>query len=557
MGVIIHSQDGTSYFAGSQEEYLAHFSFKKAVKKASNTASKLLGTVKKGHKYLLRIETGKKFPRYRYLYTQAEVDAYNKSRSADRSAQIVERYEETTEGAYDTAQKEYENTEELVEKNKKDREDAIAQYRNTKLEEIEEKYGKKRGKLYEKLKKVTNLHDSLQSIIKHAPFVSEKWKESALQAEQKVYDKRRNGVVSRFSELKENISYQTGQVESKVSLATSASDTVYANSKKTLTTMKANIETLKKEVVDEKIAKARMRKATSYSKEYMASPDVERKKHETDGAYQRRIEEETAKAFRDNKQANETDYEYKVKIPLDKHWTVNGDEIKLINEVKPVADGVEVYISKHDDYAYGGVKQTYSTEKVQRLPKLSVSEDNDTTQEAANPNYDSTKDPYSNEEKYYMNCQNSTMAYVMRKKGYDVEALPRTDTYSGNEVSVATQAFNNAAVVRMKSADNAHEAYLNLLRQTSLYGDGSYGEFDLFWTYGGGHSMVWSVENGDLKIRDTQIGRVYSGKSIETELLSRSIVNDADPYYNPCLVRLDNAVPDDNILQWVKERGTR
>ena len=74
------------------------------------------------------------------------------------------------------------------------------------------------------------------------------------------------------------------------------------------------------------------------------------------------------------------------------------------------------------------------------------------------------------------------------------------------------------------------------------YGEGARGHLGLYWKMGGGHDVIWEVENGEVVIRDCQINQV-----VELEdYLSRSSSYD--------YVRTDNLEPTEDILRTVRNR---
>lgn len=184
---------------------------------------------------------------------------------------------------------------------------------------------------------------------------------------------------------------------------------------------------------------------------------------------------------------------------------------------------------------------------VNNLPKISNSEELDDSQESVNPNYNGREDL-----KYCTNCQYCTTAYVMRRMGYDVEAKAALSDYDGNTLS-SSENFDGAVTLTLDRSMSSKEAVNAFTKQVSTYGDGSFGELGVLWKQGGGHSMVWSVENGEVVIRDTQVGNVYKHDALY-EIFDNTINASTN---GVTFTRLDNTIPNDNVLIAVQEKKVK
>lgn len=112
------------------------------------------------------------------------------------------------------------------------------------------------------------------------------------------------------------------------------------------------------------------------------------------------------------------------------------------------------------------------------------------------------------------NCMLCTTAYDMRRRGYDVKANKAsygyltdkaTDWYIGGKIkqvpvqkkgtlTSVRDAFWNSTLVDATTSE--------LLKQ----GEGARGNLMVQWTQGGGHSVVYEIENGKVILRDCQSG---------------------------------------------------
>lgn len=158
----------------------------------------------------------------------------------------------------------------------------------------------------------------------------------------------------------------------------------------------------------------------------------------------------------------------------------------------------------------------------------------------ANPLFEATKrEGYA---EYTKNCQRCIVAYELRRRGYDVVALP---TYSNDNLpnvksyrdkqgniqyrDVWTQAFQHAKVENVGSSRNS-AVVTNITNLMKSYGNGARAVVGVNWQGGGGH--VFSIENrgGKIIAIDAQIGKQAS----LAQALSGSIPKDTQ------VTRLDN-----------------
>lgn len=134
-------------------------------------------------------------------------------------------------------------------------------------------------------------------------------------------------------------------------------------------------------------------------------------------------------------------------------------------------------------------------------------------QEQTNPKYDNGSNyAYSN------NCAYATAAYDLRQRGYDVEAAgvkkstantmkEITDWYDGEKVESSKTLFkkNNVDGKSMGYGECSKLIEEDLLK----HGEGARGHFCLYWRNGGGHDVIWEVENNQVVLRDCQTNKVY------------------------------------------------
>lgn len=181
------------------------------------------------------------------------------------------------------------------------------------------------------------------------------------------------------------------------------------------------------------------------------------------------------------------------------------------------------------------------------LKKIDNKQSSDDHVDAINPKYKKTTYDYS------MNCSFCTAAYDLRKRGYDVEANPisQVEGYTIDDVcswykgakSVSKTDVEFQYQKQMK--DNPREApnKAEMLTETlKSNGEGARGHLALYWVGGGGHDIIWEVENGEVVYRDCQTGESMK----DLEYLNYS--------YSYDYVRTDNLEPTEEVLRTVRNR---
>lgn len=126
----------------------------------------------------------------------------------------------------------------------------------------------------------------------------------------------------------------------------------------------------------------------------------------------------------------------------------------------------------------------------------------------ANPHFDNTG-TYA---EYNMNCQRCVVAYELRRRGYDVEALP---TYDGDRLPYGVTsstahwmgAFKGAKSESVGATRNS-QVEKNIAAKMNSYGSGSRAVVRVQWQ-GGNSGHVFNVENvgGRMRYVDAQTGK--------------------------------------------------
>ena len=193
-----------------------------------------------------------------------------------------------------------------------------------------------------------------------------------------------------------------------------------------------------------------------------------------------------------------------------------------------------------------------SLKKGNHLPDLSLKTKAttlDEDMEAVNPIY------HTNDKSHYdENCGACTIAYDLRRRGYDVAAVDE-DTYrkSGGTLNDLVDCYDNAKLIDMSyiarkyniseksSTGHPTKELVSCMEKEMLSeGDGARGNFLTVWSLGGGHSISWEVENGEIVYRDCQ-----TNEKVELD----KWLGMSDEFY---YFRTDNLTPNERIEDYVQ-----
>ena len=170
---------------------------------------------------------------------------------------------------------------------------------------------------------------------------------------------------------------------------------------------------------------------------------------------------------------------------------------------------------------------------------------------ATNPNYNTnTKSNYDE------NCGACTIAYDLRRRGYDV-AVVDEDAYlkGGNSYLDLLTCYDNVDLTNLITRVDIEKKYgvdlpnvypptreeVSYMEHDMLNeGEGARGNFMMQWINGGGHSISWEVEDGEVVYRDCQTNRKIDIEEYRTYAKSFT-------YF-----RTDNLTPNENVLDYVQ-----
>ena len=158
--------------------------------------------------------------------------------------------------------------------------------------------------------------------------------------------------------------------------------------------------------------------------------------------------------------------------------------------------------------------------------------------ESVNPNFSTFQFEYTN------NCQRCSLAYELRQRGYDVEAMP---SYNGG-VGAGAQIKSIFSTAQEFSTDSyGHDATVEMIKKMEEWGDGSRGILAINRADGSGHAYNMQNVNGVVSFVDSQCGSVWDVSELGYDTDGGAIENS----FSSWLIRTDNAkvhqIPDDYV----------
>lgn len=179
-----------------------------------------------------------------------------------------------------------------------------------------------------------------------------------------------------------------------------------------------------------------------------------------------------------------------------------------------------------------------------------------------NPNYydtfynyyaDGNTSMFEEFNKWSLNCANCSVAYELRRRGYDVEAAAYKEENS-HLSNTLKNVYKDPKVYKIKSSDNTFKVEKALKTQTP----GSRGELDVEWKGGGGHSLAYEVQkNGNVVILDTQTKTYYSDSPLSNSTVGdsnyKSISDLESSIQKATFFRTDNLELNEGVLGYFVE----
>lgn len=163
------------------------------------------------------------------------------------------------------------------------------------------------------------------------------------------------------------------------------------------------------------------------------------------------------------------------------------------------------------------------------------------------PTSENVKDinPDYPEEGFVQNCTFCTTAMAMQEKGYDVKAL--CTPMGMNSKKAFNDWFPGCEQTSFGGKLGRGEKIEDRIFDTlSKQPEGSYGNLNLQWNIGGGHSVFYKVENGKATVYDGQSGKIYNKQDFASTFSKYLATPKVQEYY-----RLDNVEPSEKVLSAV------
>lgn len=186
-----------------------------------------------------------------------------------------------------------------------------------------------------------------------------------------------------------------------------------------------------------------------------------------------------------------------------------------------------------------------------------------------------------------MNCRRATMAYEMRRRGFDVVATRTTNANGQNAAGLLNVLSPGKAEINTNSASVFSRSFkeltdrttttpltdlslkfsagaTNKIEKTNIFGifnalsgqpNGSRGEIAVQWGMGGGHSMAYEIIKGNPVIFDSQSGKVFNNAvEFAKGIRGGQTGNISELIAQAGFTRLDNVkLNTDYLLKWVKD----
>ena len=225
------------------------------------------------------------------------------------------------------------------------------------------------------------------------------------------------------------------------------------------------------------------------------------------------------------------------------------EEAERKKKGKYVEDQTEERMTLRIPELYNLLKSIKKDNPLPDLPLKTKATTWDEDMAAINPIYHT-----NDKSQYDENCGACTIAYDLRRRGYDVAAVDE-DMYrkSGGTLNDLVDCYDNAKLIDQSyiarkynineeslSGHPTKELVSCMEKEMLSEGEGARGNFLTVWSLGGGHSISWEVENGEIVYRDCQTNE-------KVELDKWLGISDEFYYF-----RTDNLTPNERIADYVQ-----
>ena len=252
-------------------------------------------------------------------------------------------------------------------------------------------------------------------------------------------------------------------------------------------------------------------------------------------------------------------------------------------EKKKINGKYRYFYSKEELDAYNK-RKAYQKDEPNYLKKLKHSEDPYTKEEDSilvNPNYGKKENS-----DWYNNCAECSAIYELRRRGYDVESngisgqpnsgfLPLQikeyiDMYKYNTEGRFERFYENPQTQYVERTKDYGSEELNdkytaqaIEREILKNPPGSRGDISVQWKDGGGHSMVWEIDNdGKVHIVDTQASGYGNRVEFSIDYIAKNTDNSSRRLTDPSkgyttITRTDNLKLKEEITNICKNSSDK
>lgn len=239
----------------------------------------------------------------------------------------------------------------------------------------------------------------------------------------------------------------------------------------------------------------------------------------------------------------ENNYASKAELEVNKRKNKEIKKYKYVAKVKTKDGKFRYFYNKNELEAY--YKDQGSSVEKQLLNRAGLKQD---------PNFSEQDELKINKHfkdggvQYTQNCYSCSLAWDLRRRGFDVEAIKDADGETGE---TAMQCYkNNTDYIsndRPLRSDQAATAFANEMRKG---GDNSHGLLMVRWKDGSGHMMNYEVVNGKVIIRDSQTSSLYREERFAELFACTDIESSAE---SVAFCRTDDKELDESILKYVQK----
>lgn len=239
----------------------------------------------------------------------------------------------------------------------------------------------------------------------------------------------------------------------------------------------------------------------------------------------------------------ENNYASKAELEVNKRKNKEIKKYKYVAKVKLPNGKYRYFYNKNELEAY--YKNQGSSVEKQLMNRVGLKQD---------PNFSEQDELQINKHfkdggvQYTQNCYSCSLAWDLRRRGFNVEAIKDADGEAGE---TAMQCYKNNTDYttndRPLRSDQAATAFANEMRKG---GDNSHGLLMVRWKDGSGHMMNYEVVNGKVIIRDSQTASLYREEHFAELFACTDIESSAG---SVAFCRTDDKELDESILKYVQK----